>query len=76
MSLPTDLESCPENGSTTHESKVDETIVDWDGPDDPNNPQNWPRLKRNIHVVLISVFTMYGYVGLPLKAHEIDDALT
>lgn len=37
-------------------------IVDWDGPDDPKNPQNWaPRVKM-IHVLLISGFTLYAYV--------------
>jgi hypothetical protein len=24
----------------------DPNVVDWDGPDDPNNPQNWPAKKK------------------------------
>ncbi len=32
-------------------------IVDWDGPNDAENPLNWPRRKRLSHVVLVSVIT-------------------
>ena len=24
---------------------------DWNGPDDPQNPMNWPRVKKYAHVV-------------------------
>jgi hypothetical protein len=27
------------------------TISDWNGPDDPDNPLNWPKWKRQYHVV-------------------------
>jgi len=26
--------------------------LDWDGPDDPENPFNWPRSKRIFHTVI------------------------
>lgn len=42
------------------EKSVDEQVVDWDGPDDPENPQNWSSFKRYTHVILISLFTLYG----------------
>lgn len=42
-----------------HETdKADPNIVDWDGPDDPENPLNWPSAKRNLHIALVSVFTL------------------
>lgn len=25
--------------------------TDWDGPDDPENPQNWPAWKRHMHII-------------------------
>jgi hypothetical protein len=25
--------------------------LDWNGPDDPDNPLNWPARKRYLHVV-------------------------
>jgi len=35
--------------------RTEETnIVDWDGPDDPENPMNWPSLKRWTHIMLVS----------------------
>lgn len=35
----------------------DRDIVDWDGPDDPENPLNWTRRKRVSHVALVSIIT-------------------
>jgi hypothetical protein len=41
----------------SNESK-DPNIVDWDGPDDPENPLNWSTAKKNVHVVVVSLFTL------------------
>jgi hypothetical protein len=42
--------------------KLDEdpspVVVDWEGPDDPENPRNWTTSKKNLHVVMISLFTL------------------
>jgi hypothetical protein len=50
-----------ETGSTSVDleepSPRDPNIVDWDGPNDPANPQNWPRKKKVITVVLVSSVT-------------------
>ena len=35
--------------------------LDWDGPDDPANPLNWSQAKKNMHVIFVSVFTLYAY---------------
>ncbi len=40
----------------------DPNVVDWDGPDDPENPLNWPASRKNIHVAIVSVFTLTAYV--------------
>lgn len=40
----------------------DPTVVDWDGPDDPVNPLNWPASRKNIHVAIVSIFTLTAYV--------------
>ncbi|TVY36138.1 Efflux pump [Lachnellula subtilissima] len=35
--------------------RTEETnIIDWDGPDDPENPMNWPSSKRWTHIMLVS----------------------
>lgn len=36
---------------------VDDNIVDWDGPDDPSNPMNWPAWKVKTHIFLVSAIT-------------------
>ena len=40
------------------EQKTDHNIVDWEGPDDPKNPRNWPTWKRTMQVVFASAFLL------------------
>ncbi|KAH8759319.1 major facilitator superfamily domain-containing protein [Diaporthe sp. PMI_573] len=35
-------------------------IIDWDGPDDPDNPRNWRATTKMVHVCLVSAFTLYA----------------
>ena len=35
----------------------DPNVVDWDGPDDPRNPMNWPAWKINAQIFLVSAIT-------------------
>ena len=35
----------------------DPNTVDWDGPDDPKNPMNWPAWKVKTHIFLVSAIT-------------------
>jgi len=51
--------------------KWDEThtavsTLDWDGPNDPDNPMNWPAWKRHVHVIAPAVMAFSAYVFLPL----------
>lgn len=39
------------------ETKPD-NIVDWDGPDDAQNPRNWAEWKRMTQVIFASVFLL------------------
>ena len=39
------------------DENVDPNIVDWDGPDDPANPMNWPAWKVKTHIFLVSAIT-------------------
>lgn len=36
---------------------IDPNIVDWDGPNDPKNPMNWPPWKVKTHIFLVSAIT-------------------
>lgn len=44
--------------------------VDWDGPDDPQNPLNWPRSKKVAHIVMISSLTFVTYAGIFLPSFK------
>ncbi|GAB7361428.1 hypothetical protein MBLNU230_g1484t1 [Neophaeotheca triangularis] len=45
---PQDEESASDgnHGQNANEKQEETNIVDWDGPDDPENPQNWPLPKK------------------------------
>ena len=32
-------------------------VVDWDGPNDPNNPMNWPMSLRWLQVAIVALLT-------------------
>ncbi|KAH7224363.1 major facilitator superfamily domain-containing protein [Fusarium redolens] len=32
--------------------------LDWDGPDDPDMPLNWPKSKRWINIMIVSILTL------------------
>lgn len=68
-----DLEkqSSPENTVSTasqaggygaNGKEKDPNIVDWDGPDDPENPMNWSRRKKITAIVIVAVLAFLSYV--------------
>ncbi|EKM53500.1 uncharacterized protein PHACADRAFT_259918 [Phanerochaete carnosa HHB-10118-sp] len=46
-------------------------VVDWDGPDDPENPKNWPEKKKWASAVSVSLFTFIS----PLASSMITPAI-
>jgi hypothetical protein len=40
----------------------DANMVDWDGPQDMGNPQNWPEKKKWTVVAVLAVMTFVTYV--------------
>jgi hypothetical protein len=47
-----------ESDQTAIEQEAKDNVVDWDGPDDPQNPRNGPAWKRMTQVVLASAFLL------------------
>ncbi|KAI1390615.1 MFS general substrate transporter [Hypoxylon trugodes] len=67
--LPTQDE---ENDSVIRwEQTPSSTLVDWDGPDDPQNPQNWSWNKKLWTTVLISICTFAVSFGSSVLASAI-----
>ncbi|KAI9675315.1 MAG: hypothetical protein M1817_001218 [Caeruleum heppii] len=59
--LADDLESCPPLDKISlappQAPVSDPNIVDWDGPDDPSNPFNWPKSKKWSVTVVVALMT-------------------
>ncbi|KAJ5118393.1 hypothetical protein N7526_010030 [Penicillium atrosanguineum] len=53
-------------------SRLDSKLVDWDGPDDPENPKNWPNKKKWAATVTVSLFTFIS----PVSSSMVAPALT
>lgn len=51
-----------EDGPSESGRIIDPNIVDWDGPNDPENPLNWPVQKRVAHIVFASGSCLMVYV--------------
>ncbi|KAL7627984.1 hypothetical protein AAE478_002180 [Parahypoxylon ruwenzoriense] len=52
----------------TGTEKTDPNVVDWDGPDDQENPMNWSDNKKWLNVTILSVMTMVTPLGSSMFA--------
>lgn len=39
---------------------TDPDIIDWDGPDDPQNPKNWPSSKKWANIYVLAIVTFFS----------------
>lgn len=51
---------------------IDPELVTWDGPDDPNNPRNWPNGERMFQTFLVSLYTLIS----PMSSSILSPAMT
>ena len=49
--------SSPQTESPTQEEEMDPSIVEFDGPNDPDNPKNWTAKRRAIITVAMGLMT-------------------
>lgn len=47
-----------EVGSQDYSDCFDPNVVDWSGPDDVQDPHNWPSSKRWAQIILVSLFAL------------------
>ncbi|KUL87483.1 hypothetical protein ZTR_04575 [Talaromyces verruculosus] len=59
----------PENHDTSY------GIVDWDGPDDPKNPMNWPTTRKWITISIVSFSTLNVSMASTLFAPGVPSVL-
>lgn len=60
---PSDLEKAlstheDQDVAVTVRQTTDPNVIDWDGPDDPENPLNWPSRKKWTNIYLLSAITL------------------
>lgn len=56
------------NAQDDHDPQVDPNIVDWDGPNDPENPMNWPKFKKWMAIAIVSLITFLIPLGSSMFA--------
>ncbi|KAI0403953.1 major facilitator superfamily domain-containing protein [Xylaria palmicola] len=54
--------------SSTEKDDTEDYIVDWDGPNDPENPLQWPRAKKILHIIIISSFVFIANLAATMFA--------
>lgn len=55
----TDVETAQAHQMHEKSAEKDPNLVDWDGPEDPENPQNFSKLRKWIITVTMSSMTMW-----------------
>ncbi|KAI8939635.1 hypothetical protein NX059_003393 [Plenodomus lindquistii] len=76
-----DIEKAVESGSVTgrdeseNEPETDPNIVDFDGPDDPENPMNWKASKKWGMVTLIAAITFLTPLASSQFAPGVPDVM-
>ncbi|KAH7034290.1 major facilitator superfamily domain-containing protein [Macrophomina phaseolina] len=53
----------------------DPNIVDWDSPDDPENPMNWPKAKKWGAICIVSSITFLIPLGSSMFAPGVPDLM-
>jgi hypothetical protein len=54
----TDVDIEKGGAATKAETERDPNLVDWDGPDDPASPPNWPDKQKWLNITVLSILTL------------------
>ncbi|KAF1815726.1 MFS general substrate transporter [Eremomyces bilateralis CBS 781.70] len=44
-----------------------------DGPDDPANPMNWPKSNKNLHIIIVGIFTLSANLASTMFAPRAEE---
>ncbi|KAH7383974.1 major facilitator superfamily domain-containing protein [Pyrenochaeta sp. MPI-SDFR-AT-0127] len=77
---PTTSASRQENGQTDQENgadipKPEANLTDWNGPDDPDNPQNWSMTWRIYHAAIPALFGFAVTFGTSVYTPALADIM-
>ncbi|KAH6973121.1 major facilitator superfamily domain-containing protein [Ilyonectria sp. MPI-CAGE-AT-0026] len=67
----------PEKGNTSPGSSAgdDPNAIGWDGPDDPQNPMNWPAKRKWSNIAALSLMTLLTPLGSSMFAPGVPDIM-
>lgn len=57
------------------EEPRDPNLVDWDGPEDPANPYNWPAKKKWANIAILSLLTLLVPLASSMFAPGVPDVM-
>lgn len=57
-----DSEKAQDNNAPQDAASKDPNIVDFEGPDDAENPMNWSTGKKTIQIVIVTTMTLLSQV--------------
>ncbi|KAJ5724131.1 major facilitator superfamily domain-containing protein, partial [Penicillium malachiteum] len=72
--MKSDIEASPVQPVVT-EKEPDPDLVDWDGPDDPENPFNWPSYKKWRQLILMAINTFLTPLASSMFTPGVADIL-
>jgi hypothetical protein len=58
LSSSSDLEAAEKTTDQDERHRRDPNEVDWDGPDDPECPMNWPRWRKSWIIIILSILRL------------------
>ncbi|KAJ0343290.1 hypothetical protein COL922a_000018 [Colletotrichum nupharicola] len=64
----------PEKGAE-EETPHDPNIVDFDGPNDPEHPLNWPTTRKTITIIIVSLTALLSPIGSTISAAAAADIM-
>lgn len=67
-----DLVSSSSSGTIAEDDLI---IVDWEGEDDPENPQNWPLAYKLLFIFQIGILTAFVYMASAIYTPGIEEIM-
>ena len=71
-----DVEKGKPVATATDEELPDPNVVDWDGPDDPENPLNWSPRKKWANIAVLSALTLLTPLASSMFAPGVPELLS
>ncbi|KAI7654416.1 MFS general substrate transporter [Hortaea werneckii] len=67
--------SHPQPSQHEDEEEEDPNVVDWDGPNDPHNPRNWPTKAKIFNLLLVILLTLLTPLASSMFAPGVPEVL-